>query len=172
MRVVLEAMWAATLDQRYTLAGGAATRRSTRISSSVTASRPPSVRSSRRPPLTDASRWNRWQGVGGAIKAAPGGELRIEMGDGSLACGQFTELVPDRRVVFTWGWNDGAYGLAPGSSVVQIDLVPDGDGTLIRLFHRGLPGPAREPHHAGWSMYLERLGVCARGGDPGPVPRS
>ena len=121
--------------------------------------------------LTDQARWNRWQGVGGAIDQAPGGELRIEMGDGRLACGQFVELVPDRRVVFTWGWRDGAFGVAPGSSVVEIELVPDGDGTLIRLSHRGLPGPAREPHLDGWTLYAERLGICAEGGVPGPVSR-
>ena len=122
--------------------------------------------------LTDESRWNRWQGVGAAIQPAPGGELRIEMGDGSLACGQFVELVPDRRVVFTWGWRDGAFGVAPGSSIVEIDLLPDGDGTLVRLSHRCLPGTAREPHHGGWVLYLDRLEVVATGGDPGPDPIS
>jgi uncharacterized protein YndB with AHSA1/START domain len=120
--------------------------------------------------LTDGERWSRWQGLGTVLEAAPGGELRIRMGDGNVACGQFVELVPDRRVVFTWGWRDGSYDLAPGSSTVTIDLLPDGDGTLVRLTHTGLPSPARDPHRNGWERYADRLVACAEGREPEPDP--
>jgi hypothetical protein len=59
--------------------------------------------------------------------------------------------------------------LPPGSSTVEIMLVPDGDGTLIRLQHTELPSeecPAM--HAAGWSHYLKRLWLAAAGHDLGP----
>jgi hypothetical protein len=56
---------------------------------------------------------------------------------------------------------------------VEITLQEDegGDGTILRLRHSGFPdGKAAGRHWEGWAMYLERLGVAAPGGDPGPDP--
>ena len=47
-------------------------------------------------------------------------------------------------------------------------LIPDGEGTLVRLAHRDLPAEARDSHRAGWTHYLDRLAIVAPGGDPGP----
>jgi uncharacterized protein YndB with AHSA1/START domain len=69
-------------------------------------------------------------------------------------------------VVFTWGWIDRAE-LPPGSTVVEIDLVPAADGTLVRLTHRELPPDERPLHEAGWRHYLGRLALVAQGSDPG-----
>jgi uncharacterized protein YndB with AHSA1/START domain len=101
------------------------------------------------------------------IEAIPGGLLRLAMADGSMAEGRFVELVPDERVVFTWGWQ-GSATVPPGSTTVEIELSPDGDGTLVRLTHRGLPPEDRVIHEIGWVHYLSRLAVAAGGGDPGP----
>lgn len=117
--------------------------------------------------LTDGERWARWQGDEATIDATPGGLFRVLMGNGMCARGQFVELVPDKRVVFTWGWID-LPDLPPGSTVVEIDLEQRDHGTLIRLTHRDLPSAHREQHRQGWERYLARLGVCAAGGDPGP----
>jgi uncharacterized protein YndB with AHSA1/START domain len=84
--------------------------------------------------------------------------------------GSFLEIDPPRRVVFTWGWENSDLLVPPGSSTVEIDLVPDGDGTLLRLVHRGLPPRTRAPHGEGWNHYLDRLVIRAEGGDPGPDP--
>ncbi len=117
--------------------------------------------------LTDSERWARWQGAQATIEASPGGLFRILMGNGMCARGQFVELVPGKRVVFTWGWID-APDLPPGSTTVEIDLEQDGDGTLIRLTHRDLPDDQGDIHRIGWEHYVARLAVCASGGDPGP----
>jgi uncharacterized protein YndB with AHSA1/START domain len=117
--------------------------------------------------LTDSVRWARWQGASAQIEAIPGGLLRLAMADGSMAEGRFVELVPDERVVFTWGWQ-GSATVPPGSTTVEIELSPDGDGTLVRLTHRGLPPEDRVIHEIGWVHYLSRLAVAAGGGDPGP----
>lgn len=119
--------------------------------------------------LTDSERWARWQGAEATIDAQPGGLFRMLMGNGMCARGQFVELVPDARVVFTWGWID-LPDLPPGSTIVEIDLEQDGGGTLIRLTHRDMPADHADMHRAGWEHYLARLGVCATGGDPGPDP--
>jgi uncharacterized protein YndB with AHSA1/START domain len=71
-------------------------------------------------------------------------------------------------VVFTWGWPGEHSPLPPGSSTVEITLIPDGDGTLLRLRHLGLPADQLPLHDRGWEHYLARLIVAGEGGDPGP----
>jgi uncharacterized protein YndB with AHSA1/START domain len=117
--------------------------------------------------LTDSDLWATWQGQSARVDATPGGAYRMTMSNGMRASGQFVELVPHRRVVFTWGW-EGHPTLPPGSSRVEIDLIPDGIGTLVRLTHRGLPPEEITKHEAGWDHYLPRLAVAVEGGDPGP----
>jgi uncharacterized protein YndB with AHSA1/START domain len=121
--------------------------------------------------FTDVERWTSWQGVDGEIDASPGGVFRIRMPGAQVASGEFVELVPDRRIVFTWGWEGDGSPVAPGSTTVVIELEPDEDGTLLRLTHTGLaPPPVAEHHREGWELYLERLRIRAEGGDPGPPP--
>src|SRR5256885_12914865 len=55
-------------------------------------------------PTLFRSRWIAWQGVGGELDPRPGGSLRIRMPGGQVATGEFVELVPYTRIVFTWGW--------------------------------------------------------------------
>jgi len=117
--------------------------------------------------LTDPRRWARWQGARAEVEAVPGGRFRMTMADGMTAEGRFLDLVEDERVVFTWGW-EGSTTLPPGSSTVEIALVPDGEGTLVRLTHSGLPAEERDVHDSGWRHYLPRLAVVAEGGDAGP----
>jgi uncharacterized protein YndB with AHSA1/START domain len=119
--------------------------------------------------LTDSERWARWQGVDATIEARPGGLFRILMPAGQTARGQFVELVPDRRVVFTWGFVD-APGIPPGSTTVEIELIPDGDATLVRLTHRGLTDEDVAIHRVGWEHYVPRLAAMASGADLGPDP--
>jgi uncharacterized protein YndB with AHSA1/START domain len=119
--------------------------------------------------LTDAALWARWQGVRADIQAVPGGRFRMTLANGQVAEGRFVDLVPDRRVVFTWGWS-GHPTLPPGSSTVEIELIPDAAGTLVRLTHRGLPAEDAPFHEIGWRHYLPRLATSAEGADPGPDP--
>lgn len=117
--------------------------------------------------LTEPSKWARWQGVDATIDARVGGIFGVTMPNGTEARGQFIELVPDRRVVFSWGWIDHE-GLPPGTSTVDIELISDVGGTLVRLTHRGLPPEEIDLHTAGWNRYLPRLGMAAEGGRPDP----
>ena len=49
----------------------------------------------------------------------------------------------------------------PGSSTLELDLVPDGDQTVVTRTHRVLPEPTRDVHRSGWEHYLSRLVVVA-----------
>jgi uncharacterized protein YndB with AHSA1/START domain len=119
--------------------------------------------------FTDGERWTSWQGVDGEIDARPGGVLQIRMPGGQVASGRFVEVIPEQRLVFTWGWEGEAPPVPPGSTTVVIELEPDEAGTLLRLTHSALaPPPVVEHHREGWERYLGRLRVRVEGGDPGP----
>jgi hypothetical protein len=58
----------------------------------------------------------------------------------------------------------------PQSTIVEVSLTPDGDGTLLRLAHRRLVPAAVSFHRAGWEHYLRRLKLVAGGEEPGTDP--
>ena len=123
--------------------------------------------------LVDPDKAARWMGVAVSLDPRPGGLYRVEVVNGHTARGEFVELDPPRRLVHTWGWEEpdenGANAVPPGSTTVEIELVPTDDGTTLRFSHRDLPhAAAAEKHAHGWDHYLERLVVVAGGGDPGP----
>jgi uncharacterized protein YndB with AHSA1/START domain len=117
--------------------------------------------------LTESDRWKLWQGVDASLEARVGGIFSILMGNGMNARGQFVELVPDERVVFTWGWVDRP-GIPPGSTTVEITLNADGEGTLLVLTHRSVTDEETPMQKVGWSHYLPRLALVAAGREPGP----
>jgi uncharacterized protein YndB with AHSA1/START domain len=100
----------------------------------------------------------------------PGGTFRVNVTGDGFASGRFVEVVENRRVVFTWGWERPDSPVPPGSSTVAIDLQPERDGTRIRLTHSGLPPDARDQHRGGWENYVTRLGAVAEGLVPGDDP--
>jgi uncharacterized protein YndB with AHSA1/START domain len=91
------------------------------------------------------------------------------MPNGMTAEGEFVELVPDVRVVFTWGWVDHP-DLPPGSTTVEIFLSEVGTGTRVILTQRHLLEGEWNTHQVGWRHYLPRLAKVAAGEDPGPDP--
>ncbi len=120
--------------------------------------------------FTDPARMVEWKGREAILDPRPGGVYRVVINDGATARGEFVEVTPYSRVVFTWGWEEGDNPVPPGASTVEIVLVPDGEGTIVRLTHSGLPDEARDAHAHGWEHFLGRLRTRAAGGDPGPDP--
>jgi uncharacterized protein YndB with AHSA1/START domain len=120
--------------------------------------------------LTNADLLAEWMAPVVRADARPGGALMWTHVNGDSVVGEFVELVPDRRVVFTYGWDREDAGVPPGSTIVEIDLRPLRGGTELHLVHRGLAGPMADAHDGGWANYLGRLGAMAEGGDPGPDP--
>jgi len=107
--------------------------------------------------LTTGDGLVRWVGPEAAADPIPSGGLRWVHPNGATVVGEFVELVPNRRLVFTYGWEDGRMGVLPGSTTVEIDLSEDGGVTTLRLTHRGLPPAAVDDHDRGWAYFLGAL---------------
>ena len=112
----------------------------------------------------------RWMAPHAEIDPRPGGRIRWTHASGDSCEGAFVELVPDRRVVFTYGWDRPDVEVPPGSTTVEITLVPIPTGTRLHLVHRGLDGPMADAHAGGWANYLGRVALVAAGREPGPDP--
>jgi len=86
-----------------------------------------------------------------------GGAYRIVMRDEDDDYdhhGEYVEVERPRRLAFTW--------ISPATkgetTLVTIELEPDGDGTALTLTHARLPGDeAAARHRGGWSNVLESL---------------
>ena len=119
--------------------------------------------------LVDPEKATRWMGTSASLDPRPGGEYRVEVLSGNVAAGEFVEVDPPHRLVWTWGWTDESMSPVPvGSSTIEVELEPQGEGTLVRFTHSGLPDANATARHAhGWDHYLERLEIAARGDDPG-----
>jgi uncharacterized protein YndB with AHSA1/START domain len=118
--------------------------------------------------LTRAEHFVRWMAPTADVDARPGGELRWTHANGNTCSGRFLDLVPGRRIVFSYGWARADVEVPPGSTTVEITLIPVGTGTELRLVHSGLAGPLADAHAGGWDNYLGRLAAVAEGRDPGP----
>ena len=95
------------------------------------------------------------------LGTAVGEPLTVRYPDGGSAIGTIEEIVPDKRLVFSWGYSDPAKNLPPNTSRVAIDLAPIPSGTLITLRHSGLTREMARNHAMGWRHYLSTLANAA-----------
>ncbi len=120
------------------------------------------------PFLTDPALHLQWMGTEAELDPRVGGAYRVMVGGKHPSVGEFIEVVPDEKVVFTFGWDEPDHPIPPRSTELEISLTPEGEKTRVRLIHRGLPDDAVSDHTSGWDHYLDRLATAATGGDPGP----
>ncbi len=120
------------------------------------------------PFLSEREQLLRWMGTDADIDARPGGVFRVLVQGKHPSLGEFVEIVPDQKVVFTFGWDEPEHPIPAGSTRIEISLIAEGEKTRIRLVHSGLPADAVSDHTQGWDHYLERLATVVGGGDPGP----
>ena len=106
-----------------------------------------------------------WLGTEYELDARPGGIYKVNVGGEHPALGEFVEVVANEKIVFTFGWNEPGHPIPAGSTRVAITLIPDGDETLVRLVHSGLPDDAISDHEIGWQHFLDRLAIVAVGGE-------
>jgi len=120
--------------------------------------------------LTDPQKIVSWMGIEAATEPHPGGLYLLKGvgGDHARAArGAFREVVPVHRLAYSFGWEDGDE-VPPGSTLIEIDLVDQDSGTLLRMTQTGLPNAAQcAAHDRGWAHYLGRLAIAAAGRDPG-----
>jgi uncharacterized protein YndB with AHSA1/START domain len=122
------------------------------------------------PYFTDPTRIVNWMGLAALLDPRPGGTFRIEANGRDVVIGEYVEVDPPHRVVFTWGFEGTDAFVAPGSTRVEVTLEREGDGTLLTLLHHGLAGDPRDAHAEGWSHYLARLAAAAAGHRVKPDP--
>ncbi|WP_349644637.1 SRPBCC domain-containing protein [Bradyrhizobium sp. U87765 SZCCT0134] len=100
--------------------------------------------------------------IPGSVKAAMdvrvGGGFRISFstadGEHHEVGGEYREVVPDQRLVFSWAWHSTPERV----SVVTVTIKPDGAGSLLTLNHgQFFDEPARDGHRRGWTGTLDRL---------------
>jgi uncharacterized protein YndB with AHSA1/START domain len=118
--------------------------------------------------FTDPAKMVQWKGTEAMLDPRPGGVYRVNVTGRETARGEYLEITPYTRIVFTWGWEEGP--ITPGSTTVEVRFIPDGDGTIVHLSHAGLSGEALDTHVMGWEHYLPRLVTAAEGRDPGVDP--
>lgn len=93
--------------------------------------------------------------------AKVGGKYRVIMrtpdGVKHVTSGEFLEVVPNEKLVFTWGWDS-----EPGiRSQVTVSLVEAEGETDLTLLHEQLPTvPSRDGHLEGWTGALANLAVA------------
>ena len=114
--------------------------------------------------FTDPEKLTRWLADEATLDPRRGGVChQIHIGqDGKRYSmrGEFVEVSPPGRVVFTWGFENEDMDLRPGASTVEVTLEPRDAGTWLKLVHRDLPESERGDHDAGWGTMLDRLATA------------
>ncbi len=116
--------------------------------------------------FTEADELKRWWGPQSMtcpvaeLDVRPGGRYRTEMHapDGSVyvTTGEFREVTPPERLVFTWVWGEGE--MAGHETLVTVELRDLGGATELTLTHERFPdGAKRDLHNQGWSSSLDCL---------------
>ena len=79
------------------------------------------------PFLTEAGKHVEWNGTVAEIDPRPGGIHRVLIGGQHQSAGEFVEVVPKEKVVFTFGWEEKDHPIPPGSTTIEITLHPEGE---------------------------------------------
>jgi uncharacterized protein YndB with AHSA1/START domain len=122
------------------------------------------------PFFTDPDKMVKWMGIEVTLEPWPGGVYYCNITGPNRARGAFVAIEPPHRVVYTFGWEGEGQSVPPGSSTVEVTLTTDGDHTIVRLRHSGLPVETGGSHVEGWEHYLDRLAAASEGRDLGPDP--
>ena len=93
--------------------------------------------------------------------ARVGGKFRWDLtnseGEKMTCLGEYRELQPGKKIVFTWQWDDDE-DWKNHTSVVTVELSDRDNGTELRLIHEQLPNEAsRDGHTEGWNSALDKL---------------
>lgn len=111
--------------------------------------------------FTDPDKIVVWQASSAELDARPGGRFSMDVtGRGDIARGQYLDIDPPHRISFSWVW-DSQPRDTQADSVVEVTLIPDGDGTFLRLVHRGIPEANQQASSGGWAHHLDRLALAA-----------
>ncbi len=90
-----------------------------------------------------------------------GGEFRWDLtnpeGKDMTISGQYREVQPGKKIVFTWQLEEDE-DWKNHSSMVTVEFFDREGGTEVRLTHEKLPNEAsRDDHKQGWNSVLDKL---------------
>jgi uncharacterized protein YndB with AHSA1/START domain len=93
--------------------------------------------------------------------ARVGGKFRWDLtnpeGEKMTCRGEYRELQPGKKVVFTWQWEDDETW-ETHTSIVTVELDDADGGTELRLKHEHLPNEdSCAGHTRGWNSALDKL---------------
>jgi uncharacterized protein YndB with AHSA1/START domain len=115
---------------------------------------------------TDAEAVKRWWGPGpgepvslAELDVRVGGRFRIVFGgpDGKMheCAGVYKEVVPNRKLVFTWHWPNSTPERVSVVTIIFKDL--NGKTELLFTHEQLFDEKARDDHKRGWSASLDKL---------------
>lgn len=104
--------------------------------------------------FTDSARFAAWWGPGSTIDARVGGTVLIRYPNAVVASGNVESIVANERIVFRYGYADGAHDVPAGASRVTIALSDVPEGTRLDLLHEFATDAQRNLHEAGWRYQL------------------
>jgi uncharacterized protein YndB with AHSA1/START domain len=90
-----------------------------------------------------------------------GGKFRWDLtnpeGEKMTVIGEYRELQPGKKIVFTWQWQDDE-DWKEHISIVTVELSDRDGDTELRLIHEQLPTEqSRDGHTRGWNSLLDKL---------------
>lgn len=92
-----------------------------------------------------------------------GGKYRIdsptcEEGKGASMSGIYKEIVPNKKLVFTW--TNSSQEFPANDTLVTVEFVAKGDSTEVIIKHTNFVAQATaERHNMGWTALIEKLAV-------------
>jgi uncharacterized protein YndB with AHSA1/START domain len=94
-------------------------------------------------------------------EARAGGKFRWDLtnseGEKMTCRGEYRELQPGKKIVFTWQWDDDETW-ENHTSIVTVELDDVAGGTELRLTHEQLPNEdSRDGHTRGWNSAVDKL---------------
>jgi uncharacterized protein YndB with AHSA1/START domain len=109
--------------------------------------------------LTEPGQVARWFAETSPVEGAAGEAYSIDFGDGGAIDGVIRELVPGRRLSYTWQWRGQEE--APTLVTWEVEPIP-GHGCRITLTHEGWQEAGadealRDDHAGYWEGYLADL---------------
>ena len=98
------------------------------------------------------------EGPAAEVDLRVGGQFRVRMhaadGETHEVSGTYLEVVPNRKLVFSWAWRS----TPERASRVTVRIEPDGAGCELVLLHEQFfDEAARDGHSHGWSGALVKL---------------
>jgi uncharacterized protein YndB with AHSA1/START domain len=99
-----------------------------------------------------------WETTEAEVDLRVGGRVRVVMRDPDTDIeygggGQYTEIDPPHRLVFTWIWDDDTT-----RTLIELEFEESGGATTVRFTHSGLwDEEAVRSHDRGWTNAFDNL---------------